>query len=398
MTVNGENITQNHKFTNMILSIIFAVGIWLAIVYINDPGITTRMSGLPVKYKGEQELRNMQLTVADKTTTSSVSIKISGKRSDLMEYMDKIFVEVDLTQISSAGEYTLPASVSLPSSKLTIEKTSSDTIPVKVEALVKKSIPIKVIQTGINKDFFVKSIPIISNAEITGSAAELENVSYGAVNLDISNIVQNYTEPSMRYLMYDANGNPVSQSDTITADISETDVVNTIYRKTLLPAKAVLDESLAASYVLNTQKTLISAKEIEVGITDDFDGAYVEFLIDRYTSKSEAFGYNPQVGLFVPDSSIPKITPVLEKRTVKPMTLTINALDIPVDMNAEFNHEITVNMPCGESVQPSEVSAHISFAAYTVPGTYEIPVVFTGSCIEAPHTTVTVNLTKKQTQ
>lgn len=395
MIVHEENVNQNHRFKNMVLSIIFAVGIWLSVVYINDPAITTRMSGLPIKYKGEQDLRAIGLTVADRPVSSSVSIKISGKRSDLTEHMDKIYVEVDLTQISSAGEYTLPTSVSLPSSKLTIEKTSADTLPVNIAPLVKKTIPIKVNQTGSNKDFFVKSIPVTTSAEITGTAEELENVSYGAVSLDISGIVQNYTENSMPYLMYDSNNNPISKSETITADISKTDVVNTVYKRKLLPIKVILDDTMSEQYILNTQKTFMSALEIEVGVTDEFVGNTVEFIIDRYTTKSEDFSYKPQIGLYVPDTVLPQITPVIEKRVTKQVTLPLTVLDVPLNVNAVYEQNITVTLSCGENVQTSEIGAHINLTGYSEPGVYDIPVVFSGECIEAPQLSIPVTISLK---
>ncbi|MDD6484624.1 MAG: hypothetical protein PUF72_08640 [Clostridiales bacterium] len=393
MRENGEKITQNHKFRNLIWSVVFAIGIWLTIVYIYDPSITIRMTNLPMRYEGEMQLRSVKLAVADKPDSAAVSATISGKRSDLMEFMDGVYVSVDVSGVTEEGEYNLPASISLPSAKLTVERTSSDRIDVQIVKLISKTIPIRVVQTGYNKDFIIKSTPGISSAVITGSAKELSNVAYGAVTVDISGIVQDYTEPGMKYLMYDKNNNLITQNDTITGDVTDTTVENLVYKKTTLPIKAVLSSELAQNYILNTSKTLLPTKELEVGVTDEFEGDCVKYIIDRHTDKAEVFSMEDQPGLYVPEDKHPQITPVIEKKALKTMAFTITAMNAPLDMNVTLSPaELTLNLECSEDTQNSDVSAHIDLERYHEPGVYSVPVVFSGECINAP-TGVSVEVT-----
>ena len=395
MTQNGEKITQSHKFRNFIWSVVFAIGIWLTIVYIHDPSITMRMNDLPVRYEGEKLIRENMLTLVDKSSLPAVSAVISGKRSDLMEFMDKVNVVVDVSEITSEGEYTLAASVSLPTSKLTVERTSTDSLKVSVKRLETKTIPIRTIQTGTNKDFIVKSVPADTTAIITGSRDELSKVAYGAVTVDISGIVQDYTENNAKYLMYGEDSNLVTKSETITSNLAYTQVSNVVYKKTVLPVKTVLSSDMASLYVLDKAKTLLSSKEIVAGVSPEFNGEYIEYIIDRYTNEEEVFSYKTQSGLYIPDDANITIKPVMEKKTVKEMTFEVGAVNIPEGLSAAYNTQLSVNMECGESAQNSEITASIDLSEYTSSGVFDVPVSFEGGCINDPKKSIEVTLTDK---
>ena len=102
MTEKKANVTNTQKLKTVILSVFLAV--WFMVIYVNDPDITTTVSDLNVRFVGEMSLRDKKLAVTGKDKIHELSVVVSGKRSDLMNFMDDIYVQVDVSDIDSTGE------------------------------------------------------------------------------------------------------------------------------------------------------------------------------------------------------------------------------------------------------------------------------------------------------
>ena len=155
MTNNNKKHTGNMGM--MILSLIIAIGVWIAVNYLNNPDITTTLSGPHIKFTGEAELRNKGLVITGKSAIPSSSVVVSGKRKDLIDNMNNISVEVNVSEITETGDYSLKGTINLPTTKITVEKEKYGEIPITVEKLGEKEVPVKLRQSGILKNKLVKS-------------------------------------------------------------------------------------------------------------------------------------------------------------------------------------------------------------------------------------------------
>lgn len=62
-------------------------------------------------------LRDKKLAVTGKDKIPELSVVVTGKRSDLMNFMDDIYVQVDVSDIDSTGEYNLSGVISIPTTE-----------------------------------------------------------------------------------------------------------------------------------------------------------------------------------------------------------------------------------------------------------------------------------------
>ena len=165
MTEKKANVTNTQKLKTVILSVFLAVIVWFMVIYVNDPDITTTVSDLNVRFVGEMSLRDKKLAVTGKDKIPELSVVVTGKRSDLMNFMDDIYVQVDVSDIDSTGEYNLSGVISIPTTRISVEKEKYGDIPITVEPLEMKDIEVTVKQTGMLKDKIVKSTHAYSDVE-----------------------------------------------------------------------------------------------------------------------------------------------------------------------------------------------------------------------------------------
>ena len=165
MTEKKANVTNTQKLKTVILSVFLAVIVWFMVIYVNDPDITTTVSDLNVRFVGEMSLRDKKLAVTGKDKIHELSVVVTCKRSDLMNFMDDIYVQVDVSDIDSTGEYNLSGVISIPTTRISVEKEKYGDIPITVEPLEMKDIEVTVKQTGMLKDKIVKSTHAYSDVE-----------------------------------------------------------------------------------------------------------------------------------------------------------------------------------------------------------------------------------------
>ena len=122
MTEKKANVTNTQKLKTVILSVFLAVIVWFMVIYVNDPDITTTVSDLNVRFVGEMSLMDKKLAVTGKDKIPELSVVVTGKRSDLMNFMDDIYVQVDVSDIDTTGEYNLSGVISIPTTRISVEK------------------------------------------------------------------------------------------------------------------------------------------------------------------------------------------------------------------------------------------------------------------------------------
>ena len=380
----------------MILSLVLAVAVWIAVTYVNNPDITTTLSGLYVHFDGETALRERKMVITGRNELPPASVSVSGKRKDLLEHMDEIHIDVDVSDIHEEGQYTLKGAVKLPTTRISVEKEKYGDFSVNVEKLCEKEIPIKVRQTGVLKNKIVESVPETKTVKITGSQSELDMVSYGIADVDVSEVKGNESI-EVKYLLLDRSGSYIEKNETIEADTAVIKVSNVVYDKKTLPVKLMLTEEMSKKYVLNESKSTSSVTELEVGVFADCTAEEIPLYIDRKVDSAEEFSLTPAEGMYIPENfKNVKVKPSLVEKQTKELEIEPYGENLSEGLEAEFT-KIKVKVSAVEDkLNTDNVKAKVNLEGLGEGG-YTLPLIIEGETVSVEEE-YTVYVTIKQKQ
>ena len=375
MTEKKANVTNTQKLKTVILSVFLAVIVWFMVIYVNDPDITTTVSDLNVRFVGEMSLRDKKLAVTGKDKIHELSVVVTGKRSDLMNFMDDIYVQVDVSDIDSTGEYNLSGVISIPTTRISVEKEKYGDIPITVEPLEMKDIEVTVKQTGMLKDKIVKSSVNNPTVTITGAKSEIDEVAGAIATVDVSSIQEDGVE-NVNYLLTDTNGELINKNETIESARSYVEVVNTIYDAKLLPVVPRLSAELDKEYILKADKSFATPASVDETNTDD----KVIALIDKVPS--DGFGeYELELssGMYIPeDNKKVKYKLDIVKKAVAQLELTVQAQNVQSGLTAKINNKLIAQVWGEEGkITTDNVKAYVDVSGLGA-GTYNLPVKIEG--------------------
>ena len=377
--INPNRGEDNNRQTlkTMALSLFFAVSIWLLVVYIYDPSIKITLKDVDVRFTGEAELKERGLVLTGKDKLPSMAVSVSGKRSDLIDYMDNVYINVNVESIDEVGEYELRTSVDFPASRLSLERNYISKVKVKAEHMTAKDVQIVTKQTGSNKVFLVKSEIENDRVKIFGAQSEIERIAYGVATVDIS-AMETESQSSFPYMFYDSNNNQITDISTIEAESAVVRIKNTPYLKTTLPLVPVLSPELGDNIMINYAKTSVSPSSVEVGISSDFKGESVAVNVDKLTDNETEFYLVGSEGMYIPDDRMTaKVKPVVIGKQTRVMSLPVTALNIPESTTADFVQEIEVTVECADGTKTEDLKAEIDLSGLGK-GTHKLPVKISG--------------------
>ena len=360
MTEKKANVTNTQKLKTVILSVFLAVIGWFMVIYVNDPDITTTVSDLNVRFVGEMSLRDKKLAVTGKDKIPELSVVVTGKRSDLMNFMDDIYVQVDVSDIDSTGEYNLSGVISIPTTRM-------------------KDIEVTAKQTGMLKDKIVKSSVNNPTVTITGAKSEIDEVAGAIATVDVSSIQEDGVE-NVNYLLTDTNGELINKNETIESARSYVEVVNTIYDAKLLPVVPRLSAELDKEYILKADKSFATPASVTVGVDETNTDDKVIALIDKVPS--DGFGeYELELssGMYIPeDNKKVKYKLDIVKKAVAQLELTVQAQNVQSGLTAKINNKLIAQVWGEEGkITTDNVKAYVDVSGLGA-GTYNLPVKIEG--------------------
>lgn len=320
-----------HKLLLQISSILIAIIMWFIIVYTENPTQDVTMNDIKIQYVGESGLQDAGLILLDKINLPGGAITVRGSRSDLMRALKETTASVDLTHITSAGQYNLPVEYSLPSSDLDIIKRKIPSISITVADMETKDVPVKIIQIGgeKNKDRIVESVPEKETMTIRGAKEDLDRINCAIVSVDITTVLPD-AEQKYSYILADDTQNAVQTDNEILTEDEVISVVNHVHTRKTLPVEVTFPTSLTEKFSIHIQS--LSQESIDVGI---LEGAQApETLTVEFTDSVEEGKDTYQITLTAPEGIyIPKENLSLEmkaevkKKTIDSFDVTVQAKD-----------------------------------------------------------------------
>ena len=204
-----------NKVLYIALSLLIAILFWL---YVDDElgsKITETYSRIPIEFIGAEDTlpsRGLMLAEGEDMT---IDLKLSGPRL-LITSLDKsdIRVEVDLTNISAVGPYTLNYQIRFPdevdSTKISREWASRSAVTVRVAELFTKEVPVEVTVTGEAMDGYIYMSERLTvdpaTLTVSGKEEDVSQVASALVHLDLTDASSTISR-SFDYELLDAEGN-----------------------------------------------------------------------------------------------------------------------------------------------------------------------------------------------
>ena len=208
---------KNNKVSSIILSLVVAFGLWLYVVTNVSQEDDVTFYNIPVVMEGEALLAEQNLMITDRST-QTISVNLSGKRSDLNKIGNgNLTAKVNLSTIEEAGEniqlgYTLVYPDNVSRGDYTEEHKNPAYIYVDVDYRRTKEVPVVLKWTGTRSEDYIydteNAVLDYPSITVVGPAAVADKIQMAQIEIDLSEQVKTISD-SFRYTLCDEEGNPV---------------------------------------------------------------------------------------------------------------------------------------------------------------------------------------------
>lgn len=247
-----KKLTNNLLYK--ILSVVFAIVIWLVVMNIDDPSKTVTIRGIAVELLNSDVITN-NAQVYTVISGGSCNVTVTGPRSIVDKLSsDDFTASADFNEISQTNAIPINVSLNKDNSKyenkLNIVQ-QTNTMRVQLENVISKDYTITAEFNGELPDNYMLGTPGISENTVTITAAEsiiasIENVkAIINVNGDTTENVSRIADLSF----YNAAGNVVNyNSKTMKISISQVKVTAIMYIVKEIPVKYTINDDVYIDY------------------------------------------------------------------------------------------------------------------------------------------------------
>lgn len=351
---------QKSKILAFLLALVVSIVLWFYAVTVVNPDDTITISGISVQFEGTEALtsQGLMLTGGDST---KVSIKVSGRRSDLKELNNETVTAIaDVTRIAASGSYQLSWSVVWPSTVATGDISETSRAPSRISVTVSDikenpEVPIELEYTGEPKTGYMidKSNLTLGTQSISvrGPAEEVNKIARAVVRVDVTD-ADALIDTDCPVVLLDKDGNELSLSQYVTSSADSVRVTIPILQYKDIKLNATLISGGGAT----SEDAEVTIEPSTLRVTGNT--AVLDAMADELTIRTidlaqitgtETFEVTPELPSGVTsraDSQTVKITVTLKGLVTKEFTVpTANILrkEAPAGMTfADQNVKITV--------------------------------------------------------
>lgn len=344
-------IIKDSKLLLKIFSALIAVVLWFAITYTEDPAISQHLSDINTIFSGEARLREHGLIVVNKDELPAISATIRGNRSKVIASLGLVSASVDVSQLTEPGTHEAPIEYRFPSEAVMLTKTKITRVPVTVEKILSRDIPIK-IHTNYAKDtdYVVESKGDVEAVTVRGAQSIVEQIDYALVEVESKEISSNGTM-DYGYKLYDKDDNLLNEKNILSKSQNTILVTNTIYNKTELPVEVALADALKENYTLQLNKQSVST--LTVGYLNEAPkNKLLAVLNEDATKERSPMTVDIQLpeGIFSPEEPVVTVEYELLPKTVHELEIPVHPEKVPDGKKVTTEPEkIKVSVKCAKN-------------------------------------------------
>lgn len=243
---------KRNKILSILLSLVIAFGLWIFVVSTVTTDDSQWVNNIPVTFINEDGLFSDRNLTLKEGRDATVSLKFYGSRQALSKLNStNITITVDLSQVTTPGEWNLVYNYELPDSvnenEISIESRSKSTIFVVVDKLDTKAVEVRATFNGDVAEGYVPE-PIkleYETIEISGPKELVAKVAYAQIILERTNLTKSVSD-LLSYTLMDSEDNPV-ESDEIKCSVDKIGVEMPVYMVKEVPLKVDLIDGGGAS-------------------------------------------------------------------------------------------------------------------------------------------------------
>lgn len=197
-----------------IVSVVAAFLLWLVVINVDDPVISKTYTGINVELINADALTEMNKDYEVIDNSDMITVVVTAKRS-VIDEMSKDYIKATADVKSMTFKDTVPIDVRSTrySDRIDSVTTRAESVKLKVEDIVEKSVPVAVDYSGNIADRFVLTgvDTNIDNVLITGPESLVAKVSAVVAQVDVSNINKD-TVVTQELFAFDEDLEPVDET------------------------------------------------------------------------------------------------------------------------------------------------------------------------------------------
>lgn len=375
------------KLLLQILSVISAIILWFAVTYAENPSTAISVNNIEINFVGEKILEKNGLIFVNRDKLPGIVVEVRGKRNEVQSVLNSVSATVDLTDITEAGEYTRDIAYSVPNPSVMISKKKTTSVTVEIEKAVSKEIPVKINQSGSNKDYIVKSTAEERTLKISGTAEDLNKINAASVTVDISEMKKSgKNKYPITYVDY--NNNTVTPSNRILRDAKDISVNNEVYYKKTVKIE-FSPEYDRDNYQINVKG--FSIDKLDIGVKDIDtapDTIYAYFKDSTEISQDGKYEMTLDIPENVYCPQLPEkltMTADIANIVTRDVEVSTECTDVGEGLTAKAEQEKLTVKATGTEESLSKLKATLSLKGLEA-GEYTLPVVFDGNVsVEGSH-------------
>lgn len=263
-----ENKKGDKSFSRartLALSITIAIILWVAIVNVVNPDVTETFYNIPIQANGIGNLREKGFAMVNADKLPKCSVKVRGKRKDIIESKDKIYAVVNVSDINSEGKSEVSVIINSPAS-INVEKQSITSVTAEIEACYEKDIPILIKQENVPEGKLVESVPVEETVNISGAKQDIDKVSGCFVVVNLADLTEN-SKIMYPFTYLSSENTQIVKPDTLYSSAANIIISHTIYDKKTVKLNIEIPEEISNHYRINMEN--LQGNEIICGINEN---------------------------------------------------------------------------------------------------------------------------------
>lgn len=206
------------KLVTFLLALLFAIGLWVFVVTVEQPESESTYYDIPVVYQNEDVLAERGLMIVSERPT--VTLKLKSTRTNLRNLNEaNINILVNLANVRDAKTYSLNYSLSypgtVPEGDVTVVSASTEQISLKVERRITKQVEVVPVYNGSVPEGMIahkeEAELDYQFIEVSGPESVMQNLTQAVIYVDLEGQTQTIAG-EYAYTLCDIEGNPVDAS------------------------------------------------------------------------------------------------------------------------------------------------------------------------------------------
>lgn len=379
-----------------IMAFIFAVFLWLIVVNLDTPIVSQRYAEIPVTIVNDDIITSAG-DVYQVVGEQTVSVAVYANR-EVQDHIsrDDIVATADIREMDTSTGL-VPVQIEIPNyaGKYESAEATPRNLQIQREKSGKKVLALTISTSGQNPpDGYMLGDMTVSpeNVTVTGPESVLNQISNAVAVIEVEGLTED-TKVTAELRFYDANGNPVNQSQLET-NLGEGGITVSVevLKVKSVPVEFSVSGTPADGYQYTGVTTVPETVQIcgKADDIDDVEAIAVPASALDISGASEPVEKTVDITPYLPDgvsladedAGNVTVTAMIEQdgtRTISFLVSSIRMSNLADDLQVSYepDAEITLQFTGDESrLEVLDISNAVSvnLESYTTPGTYNIPV------------------------